>query len=54
MCAGDFALLNFYYLNRDKQIYTWDDADDKTAYYYEKLTESHTKEHRESQRTTEI
>ncbi|HLP72637.1 MAG TPA: DUF3267 domain-containing protein [Bacteroidales bacterium] len=37
MCAGDFALLNFYYLNRDKQIYTWDDADKKEAYFYEKL-----------------
>lgn len=37
MCAGDFALLNFYYLNRDKQIYTWDDAEMKEAYFYEKL-----------------
>ncbi len=34
MCAGDFALLNFYYLNRDKKIYTWDDADKKEAHYY--------------------
>lgn len=38
MCAGDFALLNFYYLNRDKKIYTWDDADQKMAYFYEKLS----------------
>lgn len=38
MCAGDFALLNFYFLNRDKQVYTWDDADSKEAYFYEKLT----------------
>lgn len=37
MCAGDFALLNFYFINRDKQIYTWDDADKKEAYFYEKL-----------------
>jgi hypothetical protein len=37
MCAGDFALLNFYYLNRDKKIYTWDDADLKEAYYYEEI-----------------
>jgi len=37
MCAGDFALLNLYYLNRDKKIYTWDDADKKEAYFYEKL-----------------
>ncbi|MGA2407403.1 MAG: DUF3267 domain-containing protein [Bacteroidales bacterium] len=37
MCAGDFALLNFYFLNRDKKIYTWDDLDKKEAYFYEKL-----------------
>ncbi len=37
MCAGDLALLNFYFLNRDKKIYTWDDADKKIAYFYEKL-----------------
>ena len=36
MCAGDFALLNFYFINRDKKIYTWDDADEKMAYFYEK------------------
>lgn len=35
MCAGDFAMLNFYFLNRDKKIYTWDDADMKEAYFYE-------------------
>lgn len=37
MCAGDFAMLNFYFLNRNKKIYTWDDADRKIAYFYEKL-----------------
>jgi hypothetical protein len=37
MCAGDFALLNFYFLNRNKKIYTWDDADQKMAYFYEKI-----------------
>jgi hypothetical protein len=37
MCAGDFALLNLYFLNRDKKIYTWDDIDKKEAYFYEKL-----------------
>ncbi len=39
MCAGDFALLNFYWLNRDKKIYTWDDADKKEAYFYEEIPE---------------
>jgi Putative zincin peptidase len=37
MCAGDFAMLNFYFLNSDKKIYTWDDVDKKDAYFYEKL-----------------
>lgn len=37
MCAGDFALLNLYYVNRDKKFYTWDDADKKEAYFYEEL-----------------
>jgi hypothetical protein len=38
MCAGDFALLNFYFLNRNKKIYTWDDADRKISYFCEKIT----------------
>jgi hypothetical protein len=37
MCAGDFALLNFYHINRHRKIYTWDDADEKMAYFYEEL-----------------
>jgi hypothetical protein len=37
MCAGDFALLNFYYINRNKTIYSWDDVDKKEAYFYEKI-----------------
>ena len=37
MCAGDFALLNFYFLNRKNKIYTWDDADRKLAYFYEEI-----------------
>ena len=37
MCAGDVALLNFYRLSGWKKIYTWDDADRKVSYFYEKL-----------------
>jgi hypothetical protein len=37
MCAGDFAMLNLYFINRDKKIYTWDDVDKREAYYYEKI-----------------
>ncbi|MDT8401375.1 MAG: DUF3267 domain-containing protein [Bacteroidales bacterium] len=35
MSAGDFALVNFYWTNRDKKILTWDDADRKESYFYE-------------------
>jgi len=37
MCAGDFAMLNFYALHRGKKIYTWDDFDEKAAYFYEEI-----------------
>jgi hypothetical protein len=37
MCAGDFALLNLYHINKYKKIYTWDDFDKKEAYFYEEL-----------------
>jgi hypothetical protein len=30
-------MLNYYYLNRHKRIFTWDDADMKEAYFYEEL-----------------
>lgn len=37
MCAGDFAMLNFYHINKSRKIYTWDDAYLKEAYFYEEL-----------------
>lgn len=37
MCAGDFAMLNFYFINRKKKIYTWDDAEKKIAYFYAEI-----------------
>jgi len=37
MCAGDFALLNFYFLKKGRKILTWDDADRKIAYFYEEI-----------------
>ncbi|MGA1976395.1 MAG: DUF3267 domain-containing protein [Bacteroidales bacterium] len=37
MCAGDFAMLNFYRLNKGKRILTMDDADDRRACFYEEL-----------------
>jgi hypothetical protein len=37
MCAGDFAMLNYFHINRKKKIYTWDDADLREAYFYEEI-----------------
>jgi hypothetical protein len=37
MCAGDFAMLNYYHINRHRKIYTWDDADLMEAYFYEEI-----------------
>jgi hypothetical protein len=37
MCAGDFALLNFYHINRSRRIYTWDDANLKETYFYAEI-----------------
>ena len=37
MCAGDFAMLNLYTLHKGKKIYTWDDVDEKIAYFYEEI-----------------
>ncbi|HDZ41586.1 MAG TPA: DUF3267 domain-containing protein [Bacteroidetes bacterium] len=39
MSAGDFALINFYWTNRDRKIVTWDDADRKESYFYEETNE---------------
>jgi len=37
MCAGDFAMLNFYSMHKGRKIFTWDDFDEKTAYFYEEI-----------------
>jgi len=37
MCTGDIAMLNFYVVNSEKKIYTWDDTDKKIAYFYHML-----------------
>ena len=37
MCVGDFAMLNYYSLHRGRKIYTWDDFDEKAAYFYEEI-----------------
>jgi hypothetical protein len=37
MCVGDLAFLNYYHINKNRKIYTWDDAELKEAYFYENL-----------------
>jgi hypothetical protein len=37
MCAGDFGMLNYYHVNKGKKIFTWDDTEEKKAYFYEEL-----------------
>jgi hypothetical protein len=37
MCAGDFALINYYHINRSRKVYSWDDADSKETYFYEEI-----------------
>lgn len=32
--AGDFALLNYLWFHRDRDVYTYDDAETKTSYFY--------------------
>lgn len=41
--AGDFALLNYFWLNRGREMYTYDDVDGKISYFYAALPskESH-------------
>jgi hypothetical protein len=37
MCAGDFAMLNFLHLHRQRKIFTIDDADAREACFYEEI-----------------
>lgn len=35
-CGGDFALMSFFEKNKEKEILTYDDMENKTIYFYEK------------------
>jgi hypothetical protein len=37
MCIGDFGMLSFFMRHKDKEMYTFDDPDTKTAWFYEKV-----------------
>jgi hypothetical protein len=36
MCIGDFALMSYYDVNKDKEIYTFDDVKSRISYFYYK------------------
>jgi len=35
--SGDWAILNFFWVNRDKNVYTYDDADERKSYFFQKI-----------------
>jgi len=37
MCIGDFALASLFAEYPEKEIYTYDQASDKTSFFYEKI-----------------
>ncbi|KPK84221.1 MAG: hypothetical protein AMS27_10535 [Bacteroides sp. SM23_62_1] len=34
MCIGDFALMSYYDINKEKEIYTFDDVKSRISYFY--------------------
>ncbi|WP_035804739.1 DUF3267 domain-containing protein [Lunatimonas lonarensis] len=34
MCSGDFGLLNFFYINKNKNVVTYDDTTNKISFFY--------------------
>jgi len=36
MCIGDFALMSYYDVHKDKEIYTFDDVDNRESFFYVK------------------
>jgi hypothetical protein len=36
MCIGDFAMVSFFLKHRDKELYTYDDHNEKISYIFEK------------------
>jgi len=37
-CGGDFALMSFFEKHKEKEILTYDDMENKTIYFYEKMS----------------
>ncbi len=38
MCSGDFGLLSYFEFNREKQVVTFDDIENKISYFYGKTS----------------
>ncbi len=36
LCIGDFAMMNFFASRKNSQLFTYDDPEEKVAYFYEK------------------
>jgi len=37
MCIGDFAMISFYQVHEDKELYTFDDLENRISFIYEKI-----------------
>jgi hypothetical protein len=35
--SGDWAIINFLWINRDKNVFTYDDADERKSYFFQKV-----------------
>lgn len=42
MCSGDFGLLSYFELNKEKQTVTYDDVENKISYFYGRTDEGKT------------
>ena len=38
LCGGDFAMLSFFEEHKEKEMYTYDDMENKIMYFYERIT----------------
>lgn len=37
MCSGDFGLLSYFEFNKEKNVVSYDDVENKISYFYAKL-----------------
>ena len=37
LCGGDFAMLSFFEEHKEKEMFTYDDMENKVMYFYEKI-----------------